>query len=98
MVTENKLGTENNPDIVDQSKSIDIPQDTPTFDEQLLDSLEVTITDNEIILDEAQTMEEELLFDSNLADYLDDNTLGLLSNKLMGDINSDKESIVWSVV
>ena len=39
MVTENKLGTENNPDIVDQSKSIDIPQDTPTFDEQLLDSL-----------------------------------------------------------
>jgi hypothetical protein len=92
MVTENKLGTENNPDIVDQSKSIDIPQDTPTFDEQLLDSLEVTITDNEIILDEAQTMEEELAFDSNLADYLDDNTLGLLSNKLMGDINSDKES------
>ena len=70
MVTENKLGTENNPDIVDQSKSIDIPQDTPTFDEQLLDSLEVTITDNEIILDEAQTMEEELAFDSNLADYL----------------------------
>ncbi len=70
MVTENKLGTENNPDIVDQSKSIDIPQDTPTFDEQLLDSLEVTITDDEIILDETDPVGEELAFDSNLADYV----------------------------
>ena len=92
MVTENKLGTENNPDIVDQSKSIDIPQDTPTFDEQLLDSLEVTITDDEIILDETDPVGEELAFDSNLADYLDDSILGVLSNKLIHNIESDRDS------
>ena len=38
------------------------------------------------------TWKKRVSFDSNIAEYLDDNTLGLLSNKLMGDINSDKES------
>ena len=92
MVTERKLGTENNPDIVDQSKSIDIPPEQPTFDEQLAESLEVTITDDSVILDEIESTEAEISFDSNIAEYLDDSVLGLLSHKLISDIESDKES------
>jgi hypothetical protein len=43
MAIERRLGTEENPDIIDQGKSIEIEAEAPTFDEQLMEALEVTI-------------------------------------------------------
>lgn len=73
MAIERRLGTEENPDIIDQGKSIEIEAEAPTFEDQLMESLEVTIKDDEIIIDEAQVEEEEQVpFEANLAEYLED--------------------------
>tara|TARA_R100001369_G_scaffold53983_1_gene80810 strand:+ start:2264 stop:4765 length:2502 start_codon:yes stop_codon:yes gene_type:complete len=100
MAIDRQLGTENNPDVIDQSKSVDVgfenfDVDTPepTFDESLLDAMEINITDEEISFDEPmQEEEEEIPFDANLVDYLDDSVLGSLSSQLISAVDSDKES------
>ena len=93
MAIERKLGTEDNPDIVDQGKAVDIEAEAPSFEEQLMESLEVTINDDEIIIDEAEKeVEQEMPFDANLAEYLDDYVLGSISKKLINDVENDKES------
>ena len=93
MAIERRLGTEENPDIIDQGKSIEIEAEAPSFEDQLMESLEVTIKDDEIIIDEAQVEEEEQVpFEANLAEYLDDYVLGSISKKLISDVDSDKES------
>ena len=93
MAIERKLGTEDNPDIVDQGKAVNIEAEAPSFEEQLMESLEVTINDDEIIIDEAQEEEQqEMPFDANLVEYLDDYVLGSLSKKLINHVENDKES------
>ena len=81
MAIERRLGTEDNPDIVDQSKQIDIPQDEPSIEEQIAEALEVEITDDGVFV--GQIEEEsvaEVPFDANIAEYLDDSVLGSISN------------------
>ena len=64
MVTERRLGTEENPDIIDQGKQIEIPPEEQTFDEQLAEALEVTLADDEIIIAEESrpTIEYGMLY------------------------------------
>ena len=92
MVTERRLGTEENPDIIDQGKQIEIPPEEQTFDEQLAEALEVTLADDEIIIAEPEEESMEIPFDANLAEYLDKSELNLIANKLISSINGDKES------
>ena len=92
MVTERRLGTEENPDIVDQSKQIEIPPEEQTFDEQLAEALEVTLADDEIIIAEPEEETMEVPFDANIAEYLDESELNVIANKLISSINGDKES------
>ena len=93
MAIERRLGTEDNPDIVDQSKQIDIPQDEPSIEEQIAEALEVEITDDGVFV--GQIEEEsvaEVPFDANIAEYLDDSILSSISNKLVSAVENDKES------
>jgi len=100
MVTERKLGTEDNPDIKDQTKSVNVPTEefnvaspSPTFDEQMLEALEISITDDEIVFDEpTEQASPEIPFDANLVEYLDDDILGVMSSKLISAVENDKES------
>ena len=100
MAIDRQLGTEDNPDVIDQSKSVDVGLETfnvdtpePTFDESLLDSMEINITDEEISFDEPMEEEEEQIpFDANLVDFLDDSVLGSLSSQLLNAVDNDKES------
>ena len=88
MVTERRLGTEDNPDIIDQSKSVNVPAeelsiDAPeqTFEESMIDAMEITIGDEEISFDEPEEeIQADIPFDANLVEYLDDSILGSLSN------------------
>ena len=99
MVIERKLGTEDNPDIRDQTKSVSVPneefaieQPVPTFDEQMLDALEISITDDAIVFDEPiENSEPEIPFDANLVDVLDDSILGVMASKLINAVENDKE-------
>ena len=100
MVTERQLGTENNPDVIDQSKSVNVPVDEfavnapePTFDEAMIDAMEITIGEDAISFDEPmEEAQEEIPFDANLVEYLDDSILGSLSSKLISSVENDKES------
>ena len=100
MVTERKLGTEDNPDIKDQTKSVNVSTEefnvaapSPTFDEQMLEALEISITDDEIVFDEpTEQASPEIPFDANLVEYLDDDILGVMSSKLISAVENDKES------
>jgi hypothetical protein len=93
MAIERRLGTEENPDIIDQGKSIEIEAEAPTFDEQLMEALEVTISEDGITIGEEEVEEqEEIPFDANLVEYLDNNILGSISKKLIDNVDSDKES------
>tara|TARA_R110001583_G_scaffold101482_5_gene247908 strand:+ start:2873 stop:5374 length:2502 start_codon:yes stop_codon:yes gene_type:complete len=100
MAIDRQLGTENNPDVIDQSKSVnvgvegfDVETPEPTFDESLLDSMEISINDEEISFDEPMEEEQEQIpFDANLVDYLDDSVLGSLSSQLLNAVDNDKES------
>ena len=100
MVTERRLGTEDNPDIIDQSKSVNVPAeelsiDAPeqTFEESMIDAMEITIGDDEISFDEPmEEVQTDIPFDANLVEYLDDSILGSLSNKLVSSVENDKES------
>ena len=100
MVTERKLGTEDNPDVIDQSKSVNVPTEefnveapAQTFDEAMLDALEISINEDEISFDEPmEEAQQEIPFDANLVDYLDESILGSMSAKLISSVESDKES------
>ena len=100
MVTERQLGTENNPDVIDQSKSVNVPVDEfavnapePTFDEAMIDAMEITIGEDVISFDEPmEEAQEEIPFDANLVEYLDESILGSLSSKLISSVENDKES------
>tara|TARA_E500000318_G_scaffold111242_1_gene129046 strand:- start:610 stop:3111 length:2502 start_codon:yes stop_codon:yes gene_type:complete len=100
MVTERRLGTEDNPDIIDQSKSVNVPAEElsinapeQTFEESMIDAMEITIGDEEISFDEPEEeIQADIPFDANLVEYLDDSILGSLSNKLINSVENDKES------
>jgi hypothetical protein len=100
MVTERKLGTEDNPDVIDQSKSVNVPTEefnveapAQTFDEAMLDALEISINEDEISFDEPmEEAQQEIPFDANLVEYLDESILGSMSAKLISSVESDKES------
>tara|TARA_R100001377_G_scaffold29498_1_gene16057 strand:+ start:960 stop:3440 length:2481 start_codon:yes stop_codon:yes gene_type:complete len=93
MAIERKLGTEGNPDIVDQGMEINIEAEAPTFDEKLLDAYEVTISEDGIEFGEPQEAEqEEIPFDANLAEYLDDSTLSSLASRHISNVDSDREA------
>ena len=64
-----------------------------TFDEAMLDALEISINEDEISFDEPmEEAQQEIPFDANLVDYLDESILGSMSAKLISSVESDKES------
>jgi len=100
MVIERKLGTEDNPDIRDQTKSVNVPNEefnvertAPSFDDQMLEALQINITDDAILFDEpSEDIEPEIPFDANLVDVLDNSILGVMASKLINAVENDKES------
>ena len=93
MAIERKLGTEGNPDIIDQGAEVVIEAEAPTFDEQLLDAYEVTISEDGIEFGEPQEEEQpDIPFDANLAEYLDDDILGSIASKHINNVDSDREA------
>jgi len=100
MVTERKLGTEDNPDIKDQTKSVSVPVDDinieappRSFDDEMFDALQISISEDEIVFDEpTEQQAPQIPFDANLVEFLDDDILGSISSKLLYAIENDKES------
>ena len=100
MAIDRQLGTENNPDVIDQTKSVDVSVeefniDAPeaTFDETMFDAMEINIGEDVISFDEPmEEVQEEMPFDANLVDYIDESILGSMSSQLINAVENDKES------
>jgi len=93
MAIEKALGTENDPDIFDQNRSIEvIPEQTRQ--EQINDAAQILVNEEEVLI--TDEMEQEPMpaieFDSNLVDYIDEDTLETISSDLLSSIKSDKQS------
>ena len=93
MAIEKALGTENDPDIFDQNRSIEvIPEQTRQ--EQINDAAQILVNEEEVLI--TDEMEQEPMpaieFDSNLVDYIDEDTLKTISSDLLSSIKSDKQS------
>jgi len=93
MAIDKALGTENDPDIIDQNRSIEvIPEQSQQ--ELISDAAQILVNEEEILVtDELQ--EEQMPpveFDSNLVDFVDENVLSKLSSDLISSVYSDKQS------
>jgi len=93
MAIEKALGTENDPDIFDQNRSIEvIPEQTRQ--EQISDAAQILVNEEEVLI--TDEMEQEPMpaieFDSNLVDFIDESVLNKLSSDLLSSVYSDKQS------
>ena len=93
MVIEKKLGTEDNPDIIESSRSVEVIPEK-TRQEQIRDAANILVTEEGVLLDDEQVEEEapQEDFFANLAEFLDEDDLTKLSTDLTGSIKGDLES------
>ena len=93
MVVERKLGTENDPDIIESGSSIEIIPEQ-SRQEAIEEALSIVVSGDDVILDGEMTEEEpvEEDFFANLAESLDEETLSKLSSDLCSSIKNDLES------
>jgi len=93
MVVERKLGTENDPDIIESGASIEIIPEQ-SRQEALEEALSIVVSGDDVILDGEMTEEEpvEEDFFANLAESLDEETLSKLSSDLCSSIKNDLDS------
>ena len=93
MAVERKLGTENDPDIIESGSMIEIVPEQ-TRQEALEEAMTIVVSGDDVILDgemaEEQPVEED--FFANLAESLDEETLSKLSSDLCSSIKNDLES------
>jgi len=93
MAIDKALGTENDPDIFDQNRSIEvIPEQSRQ--EQISDAAQILVNEEEVLI--TDELEQEPMpaieFDSNLVDFIDDQILQTISSDLLSSIKSDKQS------
>ena len=93
MAIDKALGTENNPDIIDQNRAIEvIPEQTRQ--EQISDAAQILVNEEEVLI--TDDLEQEPMtpieFDSNLVDFIDESVLNKLSSDLISSVYSDKQS------
>ena len=93
MAIDKALGTENDPDIIDQNRAIEvIPEQTRQ--EQISDAAQILVNEEEVLI--TDDLEQEPMppieFDSNLVDFIDENVLNKLSSDLISSVYSDKQS------
>jgi len=93
MAIDKALGTENDPDIIDQNRSIEvIPEQSRQ--EQINDAAQILVNEEEVLVTneiEEQPM-PDMAFDSNLVDFIDESELSKLSSDLISSVESDKQS------
>ena len=93
MAIDKALGTENDPDIIDQNRSIEvIPEQSQQ--ELISDAAQILVNEEEILV--TDELQEEPMppieFDSNLVDFVDESVLSKLSSDLISSVYSDKQS------
>ena len=93
MAVDKQLGTEDNPDIMEQGQSVVVEQE-PTRQELISDAAQILVSEDEVLVGD-ELLEEpmpQMDFNSNLVEFIDDSILTKIATDLMSSIESDKQS------
>ena len=93
MAVDKQLGTEDNPDIMEQGQSVVVEQE-PTRQELISDAAQILVSEDEVLVGD-ELLEEpmpQMDFNSNLVEFIDDSILTKIASDLMSSIESDKQS------
>jgi hypothetical protein len=94
MAVERVGGTPETPEVREMGSSVSVfPEQTRQ--QQIQNAAEILVSDDSLLIDEeiTQTPEEEQIpFDSNLVDFIDESELNALSSDILSSIEQDKNS------
>mgnify|MGYP003629683785 FL=1 len=93
MAIERRLGTETNPDIIDNSSAVEVMTE-PSRTEEIENAAQILVNEEGVLLDD-EIMEDPMPpmdFDSNLVDFVDISILRQLAGDLVSSVESDKQS------
>ena len=93
MAVDKQLGTEDNPDIMEQGQSVVVEQE-PTRQELISDAAQILVNEDEVLVGD-ELLEQpmpQMDFNSNLVEFIDDSILTKIASDLMSSIESDKQS------
>ena len=94
-IEKRELGTQDNPDINVGGSAVEVFPE-PTRQDQIREAAEILVTEEEILIgdemDIQDTLPEQIPFDANLVEFVDENELQKLSNDILSSIRHDKQS------
>ena len=93
MAVDKQLGTEDNPDIMEQGSAVVVEQE-PTRQELISDAAQILVSEDEVLVGD-ELLEQpmpQMDFNSNLVEFIDEDILQKIASDLMSSIQSDKQS------
>ena len=90
MAVDKQLGTEDNPDIMEQGQSVVVEQE-PTRQELISDAAQILVNEDEVLVGD-ELLEQpmpQMDFNSNLVEFIDDSILTKIASDLMSSVESD---------
>jgi len=93
MAVDKQLGTEDNPDIMEQGQSVVVEQE-PTRQELISDAAQILVSEDEVLVGD-ELLEQpmpQMDFNSNLVEFIDEDILQKIASDLMSSIEGDKQS------
>ena len=93
MAVDKMLGTESDPDVMEQGTAVTVVQE-PTREELISDAAQILVNENEVLVGDELTEEPmpQMDFNSNLVEFIAEDVLQKLASDLMSSIQSDKQS------
>jgi hypothetical protein len=93
MAVDKQLGTEDNPDIMEQGSAVVVEQE-PTRQELITDAAQILVNEDEVLVGD-ELLEQpmpQMDFNSNLVEFIDEDILQKIASDLMSSVESDKQS------
>ena len=93
MAVDKKLGTEDDPIIMEQGSAVVVEQE-PTREELISDAAQILVSEEEVLVGD-ELFEEPMPvmdFNSNLVEFVAEDVLQKLASDLISSVESDKQS------
>jgi len=93
MAVDKMLGTENDPDIMEQGSAVTVEQE-PTREELISDAAQILVNENEILVGDELVEQPmpQMDFNSNLVEFISEDVAKKLASDLTSSIKGDKQS------
>ena len=93
MAVDKQLGTEDNPDIMEQGSAV-VVETEPTRQELITDAAQILVNEDEVLVgdDLLEQPMPQMDFNSNLVEFIDEDILQKIASDLMSSVESDKQS------